>query len=65
MAEESKKDGRNVLVGATGSVAAIKIPELVKKLTECQDPKVINQKNYHSIFIYSANIIIPFSLMSK
>ena len=30
-----KRVVKNVLVGATGSVAAIKIPELVKTLTEC------------------------------
>jgi phosphopantothenoylcysteine decarboxylase len=28
-----KKKGKNVLVGVTGSVAAIKVPELVQKLT--------------------------------
>ena len=31
---------QRVLVGVTGSVAAIKVPELVKQLTELKDPKV-------------------------
>lgn len=30
----------HVLVGVTGSVAAIKVPELVQQLTELKDPKV-------------------------
>lgn len=30
----------NVLVGVTGSVAAIKVPELVQRLTEYEDKKV-------------------------
>ena len=31
---------KNVLVAVTGSVAAIKVPELVQKLVEYQDIKV-------------------------
>ena len=31
---------KNVLVGVTGSVAAIKIPEVVQKLVEYQEIKV-------------------------
>lgn len=38
--QREKKKGKNVLVGVTGSVAAIKVPEIVKKLIEHEDPKV-------------------------
>ncbi len=31
---------KNVLVGVTGSVAAIKVPEIVKKLTEYKGQRV-------------------------
>ncbi len=40
-AEETERCMR-VLLGVTGSVAAIKVPELVQMLTALQDPKVIN-----------------------
>lgn len=37
---EQKKAEKNVLVGVTGSVAAIKVPELVEKLNQYKDLKV-------------------------
>lgn len=54
MAKETKKEGKNVLVGATGSVAAIKIPELVNKLIECPDSKVKSGQS-HAIVELSLN----------
>ena len=40
---EQKGEAQHVLVAVTGSVAAIKVPELVEQLTLQQETKVVNQ----------------------
>lgn len=37
-----------VLIGVTGSVASIKLPELVKKLQEVAAPKVLQLFFFHA-----------------
>ena len=44
---------KHVLVGVTGSVAAIKVPEIVKQLTEQQDIKVYIHKLPKSVNIHN------------
>lgn len=40
---EQKGEAQHVLVAVTGSVAAIKVPELVEQLTLQHEAKVMNQ----------------------
>ena len=47
-----------VLVGVTGSVAAIKVPELVKKLTECQKLKVLAQSHLQVAFTIPSQCLL-------
>ena len=43
---EQKGEAQHVLVAVTGSVAAIKVPELVEQLTLQQEAKVNEQIKY-------------------
>lgn len=43
---EQKGEAQHVLVAVTGSVAAIKVPELVEQLTLQQEAKVNGQIKY-------------------
>ena len=55
---EQDGEAQHVLVAVTGSVAAIKVPELVKQLTLQQESKVIHE-------VWQVAITVWHSMFSK
>ena len=49
---------RSVLVGVTGSVAAIKVPELVERLTSCKDQKVNSGVGTETLVVTESAVIV-------
>ena len=48
---------KRVLVGVTGSVAAIKVPELIQRLQEVQEPQAREYKDYATELFAICNMI--------